>query len=316
MHTNILVPLDGSPRAEFALPVAARIARATSSSLLLVQVISLPVDYSGGWAPVPMMTQEMFEADNDAVSNYLKTLVASPLLADIQTMTEVMFGTPSKNILATAASHRTDLIVICSHGRTGFMRWALGSVAHTLAHESRVPTLILRESEPASLLSGSTTAQPLCALVPLDGSQLAEAALVPAVRLIAALAAPARGALHLAQVVKVAREDDGGETYEEAMQYARTYLAHVAERLQATAVDLKLPITWSVISEKDVASALVSEAEREDSGEGPAGYALIAISTHGRSGLERWVMGSVTEHVLDATKLPMLIVRPQGVGKP
>ena len=64
-------------------------------------------------------------------------------------------------------------------------------------------TLILRESKSASLLSSSDTARPLCTLVPLDGSSLSETALIPAARLVAALAAPAQGALRLAQVVKL-----------------------------------------------------------------------------------------------------------------
>jgi nucleotide-binding universal stress UspA family protein len=211
--------------------------------------------------------------------------------------------------------------VLCSHGRTGFTRWALGSVAYTLAHESVVPTLVLRESEPASLLSRSDAAQPLCALVPLDGSQLAETALAPAADLVTALAAPAQGVLHLAQVVKLfpatAEEGFVSEINEEALQHARTYLATARERLQATVKGLKLSITYSVELETDVASALVSLAEHgseEKETEGVNACDLIAISTHGRAGLERWVMGSVMERLLNTTKLPMLIVRPQKKG--
>jgi len=198
--------------------------------------------------------------------------------------------------------------------RTGFTRWVLGSVAHTLAHESTVHTLILRESEPASLLSRSDATRPLCALVPLDGSALSETALIPAAGLVAALAAPAQRALCLAQVVKLvqATADDEGFVRQinvEALQRAITYLAIAAERLQMTAKELRLAITWSVAQENDVVSALVGLAEH-----GEKECDLIVISTHGRGGLERLVMGSVAERLLTTTKLPMLIVRPPKQG--
>jgi nucleotide-binding universal stress UspA family protein len=247
------------------------------------------------------------------VTEYLNTLARSPLLEGIATRIEVCFGLAAQHIIATAESYESDLVVLCSHGRTGFTRWALGSVAHTLVHQSTVPVLVLRESESMAPLSGLDTARPLYALIPLDGSPLAEAALNPAAHLVAALASPAQGALHLAQVVKMfpttAEEGFITELNEEALQRAKAYLAQVEKRLQATAKSLKLSITSSVTLEADAASALVSLAEQ-----GIASVSrchLIAISTHGRGGLERWVMGSVTERILNATKLPMLIVRPQ-----
>ncbi len=317
MFKRILVPLDGSDRAEHALPFAARIARASGGSVHLLEVVSPLIDYGGGFAMVPQYTEQLIEAETTAATGYLQAVVASPKLAGIETTTEVTFGIPARHILASARSGETDLIVLCSHGRTGLTQWVLGSVAHTLAHESTVPTFILRESEPASLLAGPDATRPLCALVPLDGSELAEAALAPAASLIAALAAPARGALHLVQVVKLFSEtsEEGfvHQLNEEARERAMTYLAQVTERLQTTAQRLGISLTSSVALEKDVASALVKMAEHGIEGQetGDAGCDLIAISTHGRHGLERWVMGSVTDRLLNTTKLPMLIVRPQ-----
>lgn len=312
MFERILVPLDGSPRAEQALPVAARIARASGGSIHLLQVFSLVANYGGGMAPVSFVTEESVDMEMVQATDYLRT-IASSRLSGIKTTTEVVFGLPAQYILAAAETQGVDLIVMCSHGRTGFARWALGSVAHTLAHESTVPTLILRESEPASLLSSTESMRPLCALVPLDGSELSEAALIPAARLVTALAAPARGALHLAQVaMSVPAEEEGvvSEINEETLLRIRTYLAQVAERLQTTMKDSKLSITSSVELEKDVSSALVHLAEHGERGaRGIGSCDLIVISTHGRGGLERWVMGSVTDRILTNTKLPMLIVR-------
>jgi len=321
MFQHILVGLDGSTRAEQALPVAARIARATDGTVLLVQVVNQPIDYSGGWAP--LVAGEIIEVEMDGATDYLKAVAASQILAGIETRTEVSLGMPAQYLIAVTEAHESDLVVLCSHGRTGLTRWALGSVAHSLVHQSAVPVLVLRQEEALSLSANGERARPLRTLVPLDGSPLAEAALNPAAHLTAALAAPTQGALHLVQVVKPfpATTEEGvvSELNAEARQRARTYLATAAERLQATVKDFKLAVTSSVELGTDVASTLVSLAEHGSKGiphdesgiyGGIGPCDLIAISTHGRGGLARWVMGSVTDRVLNTTKLPMLTVRP------
>lgn len=314
MFKRILVPLDGSARAESALPVAARIARATGGSLLLAQVISPPPDYSGGLVMAPMLNEQTIEIEMSESTGYLKRIAAQ--LAGVETRVEVSFGTIARQLLITAETYGADLIVICSHGRTGFTRWALGSVARTLVHQSAVPVLVLRQGE--TPLPDVESTRPLRALVPLDGSQLAGAALNQAAQLVAALAAPGQGALHLTQVVKPYQTgtDEGfvSTLNEEMLQQVRMYLATTAQGLLATTSNPHLTITSSVELESDVASAIVQIAEqgtpeRENGGVGRSD--LIAISTHGRGGLERWVMGSVTERVLNATKLPVLVVRPK-----
>lgn len=319
MFKRILVPLDGSPRAERALPVAARVARAAGSSILLMQVVTPPIDYGGGLAQAPLLTEQMIESGLAEASSYLDQVAKSPELAKVTTTTAVMFGSPVPYILDAAAS--VDLIVLCSHGRTGFTRWVLGSVASRIILHSSVPVLVLRAGEPMPSVSNAEATRPLCALVTLDGSPLAETALAPAANLVAALAAPARGALHLIQVVKVfpksTEEGFVSELNEEALARAKAYLATVKERSQETFRDLKLSITWSVTLDSDVAAAIVGIAEHGEQVEGAEGFGgceFVAMSTHGRGGLERWMVGSVTERVLSATKLPLLVIRPGKVG--
>jgi len=77
--------------------------------------------------------------------------------------------------------------------------------------------------------------------------------------------------------------------------------------------DFKLPVTWSVAVDTDVAEAIIRVAENGEDAEGAGvfgGCDLIAMATHGYSGMQRWAMGSITERVLSATKLPLLIIRP------
>jgi nucleotide-binding universal stress UspA family protein len=241
-----------------------------------------------------------------------------PALLGIEIKTKVLFGLPVQQLLTGIATPGIDLIVLCSHGRTGFTRWVLGSVAHALVHQCSVPILVLRQDETPSSLIPLASAGSIHTLVPLDGSPLAEAALRPAAHVTAALAASGQGALHLSQVVKIfsttVDEESVSELNEGARQHARTYLAQAQERLSSKDKDLRLSLTYSVESASDVASALLRQAEHETSEGKNTSYDLIALSTHGREGLERWVMGSVTDRLLNTTKLPMLIVRPPKEG--
>ncbi len=319
MFARILVPLDSSVSAEEALPVAARIVRASRGSIHLLTVVGSPIDLAGEYDLDPLLSEQRIQTETTVATDYLRTIATLSVLDRIQITTEVAPGLPAQYILAAASLGKIDLTVLSSHGRTGFTRWVLGSVAHTLAHESTVPTLVLHENETASLIAHTDAARPLRALVPLDGSPLAEAALEPAAYLVASLAA--RGELHLTQVVKPLRTS-AKESFESSLNAklrarARTYLTQVAERWQAMAKELGVSISWSVALEADVASALLSQAVPGEQGQGTAGSLgcdLIAISTHGRHGRERWVMGSVTDRLLNTTRLPILIVRPSRKG--
>ncbi len=326
MFQRILVPLDGSSRAERALPVAAQLARASHGSVLLMEVVSPPIDYGGALAQTALLTEQAIETGIEEATSYLQSVAQSATLAGIETKTEVLFGLVAQGILEVAQSRRADLIVMCSHGRTGFKRWVLGSVAQTIVHHSPVPVLVLREGGAVLSVSGSAPVRPLCILVPLDGSPLAETALAPAANLVAALAAPAERALHLTHVIKeyslAAEEDVISKLNKEALEHAKVYLLALKERLQENFKDFKLSITWSIALDSAVADRIVCTAERGERivrTEGYSGCDLIAMSTHGRGGLERLMMGSVTEGVLNATKLPILIVPPQrcsaGTGK-
>lgn len=318
MFQHILVPLDGSSRAEQAIPVAARIARSTGGSLLLVQVVSPPLDYSGGLSPAPLVNERVVEAEMATATAYLQSLVTSPEFSGIKIRTEVLFGLPVQHLLAFSETPGIDLVVLCSHGRTGFARWVLGSVAHALVHQCTRPVLVLRQNEASVALARSDRVAPLRTLVPLDGSPLAEAALRPAASLTSALVAPGQRALHLSQVVKIfpatAEEGFVSELNEEALQRARAYLGQVQERVLSEEQDLHLSLTHSVELASDVASALMNLAEHGTNSEEIGPCDLIAISTHGRGGLERWVMGSITQRLLNTTHLPMLIVRPPKEG--
>lgn len=320
MFQRIVVPLDGSPRAEQAIPVAARIIRNTGGSIVLLRVVTSPIDYAWySMEPALRTMDQAIEFDIARATEYLATLVQSNDLVGIETKTEVLSGEPALTIFAVARENHADLIVMCSHGETGLKRWILGSVSQKVARQSALPVLVLREGTHFSPHEG----RPLRILVPLDGSPVAEAALAPAATLSTALSAPVPGALHLLHVLPnpLLEDEKRNEMIVAERMYAvseaKTYLKtveqqlHVGEREHVKS--LNVTITSSVVRDTDIASTLIRVAENdEEIGEEEdfQGCDMIAMATHGRSGLGRWVMGSVTERVLGATKLPLLIVRP------
>lgn len=197
MFQRILVPLDGTTHAEQALPVAARIARASGGSIVLLQVADAPAEYEGlSKFPSPI-TKENMAVELTRDSGYLATVAELEDLRGIEITTEALAGAVLPALISAVQSKGIDLVVICSHGDTGLKHWMLGSVVQELARHSPVPVLVLRADGVLSTVRHDS----LRALVALDGSPFAEAALEPAAHVIAALAAPVKGALHLTQVV-------------------------------------------------------------------------------------------------------------------
>src|SRR5579883_372202 len=151
MFKQMLVPLDGSERAERAVPVAARMARATGGSIVLTRVVSPTSELWPGIEPQPTLTQSIIDADLADASAYLEQIADSPSLTGIPTRTVALFGPPAFTILSVALSYNADLIVMCSHGYTGMSLWMLGSVAEKVARHAAVPVFILREGGPSPI---------------------------------------------------------------------------------------------------------------------------------------------------------------------
>jgi nucleotide-binding universal stress UspA family protein len=322
MFRNILVPLDGSPRAELALPVAARLAQASGGTVVLLQVFNPPEEYVSYVTLQPIITPLILATKLEEARHYLNNLTHSGDLASVHTETEVMQGEVAANILSLTDARHINLIVMSSHGYTGMTRWVMGSVAEKVARYAPVPVLIVRKGKPLLAATHAHDGGSLRALVPLDGSARSETAIAPAAHLIAALAAPGRGALYLTQVVIMPGIQTVSRSEQESILHeAKENLSATVEEIREGLVadygaDLQLSITWSVTIDDDIAAGIVRVAENGEDAEGAGvfgGCDVIAMATHGYSGLQRWALGSITERVLHATRLPLLIVRPPDV---
>lgn len=330
MFKRILVPLDRSTRAEHALPVAARLARAAGGTLILVEISNTHLEYGPYRDPGSGFAPLIIDRDDREVTEYLRTIAHSPLLADLATETVVASGQVATTILELAQTHAADLLVMVSHGRTGLARWILGSMTQQVARHAVIPVLALSDDGPSPADIALGAVRPLRVLVPLDGSPLAETALAPTLELVRSLVSPTGGEIHLLRVVDAAvmHNETTGKALdlsaEEITPFtahihfdeARAYLAQVVASLQNQMAGETSPmITSSVVANYDAAGAIIAKAERTQArsdrgGEGP--FDVIALATHGRSGLERWALGSVMERVLEKTHLPLCIVHAAG----
>lgn len=353
MFQRILVPLDGSARAEQAVPVAARIACASPGGhVVLVRVVPPlhPYDVAVVGAERGALLRPTGTMATDPerleIVGYLTRITGWPCLSGIPTTTEVRWGPPALAILAAAEAHASDLIVLCSHGRTGPSRWVLGSVAQQVVRHAPMSVLVLHEHGSRLTVVRGGSNKPLQVLAPLDGSPLAEEALCPAAELALALSGPRAVTMHLAMVVSPFDAVEAQVPAALALRGAQAYLRRVAQHLEADAPAIH--VVWHVYAGVDIAYTLLhgtEEAAGQDIATGAAHdaddragdvgnrrdnrdnrdsaslhYDLLAMATHGRTGITRWATGSITERVLQHARLPLLVVRsqhvqPQHVGK-
>jgi nucleotide-binding universal stress UspA family protein len=338
MFQHILVPLDGSARAERAIPVAARLARAVAGSVVLLRVVESPWEFSPSLAPpLPSASAQLFfEEERSEASSYLAHLAVSPQLAGIETVREIPVGSPAAASLEIAHVRQCDVIVLCRHGYTTATNWTVGGIAEKIARHASLPVLLLAEQEAPLAQADRDPGRALRVLVPLDGSLQAEAALDPAIALLRALAGSRPAELHLLHVAKLPAVEDeqhyrasmNAERQARARDDASAYLAALADRLHRGAraenqqepagpaqapAPLPLSITWSVAFASDVAELLIRTAANtgETDAEGDGQSALIAFSARGRGAGARWMLGSVAERLLRAEQVSVLIVHRQ-----
>ena len=172
--SRILVPLDGSPVSEQVLTPVTLLAHSTGASIILVQVVP-----TGGSIrriaahPFRRLSTQDNIAQHEETSGYLNALAEEIRSKGTDVTIDVAHGTPAEEIVAMGTRHRASLIAMCTHGRTGLRRLALGSVAEQVLRQSAMPLLLYRPTDDESQrwISWSTI------VVPLDGSPMSELAL-------------------------------------------------------------------------------------------------------------------------------------------
>ncbi len=297
---SLLVPLDGGPFAEQALPWAVAIARKARARLRLVMV-----HQPGFPPPLDEETRRLFlEADlaaRKAERHYLHATAARIETAEsIRTSTELLEGVPAAALGKYVGEIGADLVVMTTHGRGGIERVWLGSVADRLVRSLEVPLLLLRPRQAEKLTQVKRI------LVPLDGSRRSEAVL-PAALAMASLF-DARIAL-LRVVYPVTMMTDPAMSFPSGFdeeltalerEQAQDYLDGVAEQL----VEAGARASGAAVLGSAAFQTIDAAAHQQDTD-------MVALTTHGRSGLRRMVLGSIADKLVRGGELPILVTRPR-----
>lgn len=300
MINRILVPLDSSELSESVLPWVVTLAKGAGSEVILLQVVNEPASEIFGDEPVDWnLIQEIQESAEAVARDYIEAKTRQLESQGLTVFGHVDRGRPADLILDYAKEHDADLIAFSTHGRSGIQRMILGSVAGHILNRSEIPLLLVSPDENQSDVSAEISE----ILVPLDMSEHGEAVL-PLVQELAkamnlkltlVMALPNLSQIYFG-TEPVAYPINAIDIMEQSI---RDYLSEVAQRVQADGIE----VSWEML-QGDAGNAIVECATKMSNN-------LVAMSTHGRSGLGRMIMGSVTDKVIRQSGDPVLVVRPQ-----
>lgn len=176
MFRSLLVPLDGSVRAEQVLPIAACLARSTPATVILLQVVRPPSEFMEEVGEVVLPT--LLDENEGVAGAYLDTVAHRSIFEQIATTIRVVIGHPAQGILWATHALRADLVVLCSHGETAPLPWSVGNIAQHVIQHASVPVLLLHADRFLLMKSEQAIADSIRALIPLDDSESPEDALL------------------------------------------------------------------------------------------------------------------------------------------
>jgi nucleotide-binding universal stress UspA family protein len=286
MFERILVPLDGSENAEVVFPYCAELATKFASTVILVTVSEAAT------VDIDHLYRTYLKHARRKMRQNLEAFGGS------ETVTlecEVLFGDPAREILRIAEDKDAGLILLASHGTSAEGPWLLGHIAAKVLRATKRPVMLIRERAARAALDRKKLISKI--LVPLDGSQIGEAALCYAT----AMASKAEAEIALLEVFEQVRGvGASGARYsipedESVRKSLLSYLEHVAQPIRSGGLKVSTTVLFG-----SAASNIVEYAEKN-------GIDLVAVSTHGRSGLGRWVFGNVTDKILHTGNVAVLV---------
>lgn len=301
MLHSVMVPLDGSRFAEYALPVAIRLARAAGARLRLLMVhepmmalvpaadvpIGIGIDELGLRAEAETYLAE--------TAHELGPIGPGPVRFD------VVDGLPAPTIVEAIAKDPTDLIVMSTHGRGPLSRFWLGSVADHLVRHASVPILLLRPRDGADMPAPPLDVRRI--LVPLDLSGPSEAILGP----VLVMAQISQAHITLLHIIEPILGAGNPFPYPVALEPqlldarradAQQYLDGVADRLRAGG----FRVATNVVVAMGTPTTILERLEQGD-------FDLVAMSTQGAGSVRRLLLGSVADKVIRGATKPVLVFR-------
>jgi len=305
MFEKILLPLDLSEASEIVVPYAEELAGKLGSEIILYYVRAQGHEE----------LEHFFLNYLDSLAENIKQRVRKKSAKEIKVTTEVATGEPSQNICELVSKNKIDLIIMASVSAAGLkIGKMLGSVTDHVCHTVPIPVLLVRPQR-AQLTTKRNLFNKI--LIPLDGSELSKRALtvgqeaaaqlnIPIVLFeMATMVYPSRGTPYIngTDYIKV------NELDEQVIEYNYAKMNQAEERgvlaelisIEKKLRDKGLTVDYRITSGIDAAKEIIQISKE-------VGTDLIIMSTHGRSGLNRWLMGSVAEKVLRYGEVPLLLI--------
>jgi len=288
---KVLVPLDGSTLAERAIPYARAVVARNGGEVVLFTVATIT-------AAEMHPEQPLMPFIKSYLDNAVKGLVAEGIKASAASAQ----GAVAEQIIEFAERNEIDLIVQSTHGYSGVRRWALGSVAHKVLHGTCIPVLLVKSKAPEI-----SRVELKRILLPLDGSAFSEIPIPYVEKLTERSAAEVvlvRVSQHPFDIPYTGPVDERSwpehwhKMMKEMEQEALEYLTKTEAGFQNKDIKASLHAPSGRAAERIV------EVARDEN------IDLIVMSTHGRSGVSRWVHGSVASRIAEESLQPVLLVRP------
>ena len=293
MYKKILVPLDGSELAEVSLPYAEELASRLGSEITLIYMS--PSENN----PYYNVRKLYLDKIVSTTTGDCEKLSKKPEAGAIKIKSAMLFGNVAEEIVNYADKEDMGLIVIATHGRSGIKQWAMGSVASKIITATRRPIMLIRAKEADAAKKGTIDKL----LLPLDGSKESESILPYALE----IASKFKSEVIMFQAISLAFPTYAAEAY----AYV-TYSDQQTDAMKASAMDY-LEKIGSSFREKGIEVKsdvrFGSTADEVINYTDEIGADLVAMTTHGRSGIGRWLFGSTTARVMKGGNTNLLLVR-------
>lgn len=295
---TILVATDFSPTAGAAARWASSLARLHGAKVVVVHALAPPIPPAGSpdFVALPPDYELHFR---QAAEQRLLAVASEIQAAGPATTSELLIGPSAATVLEAATKHAADVIVVGTRGLTGFRHLLLGSTAERIVHAAKVPVLVVHPQDPNGARRLRTV------LVPTDFSEDAAYAVRAAQRILHAAEPGARllllHAYHLpVEFTALGTMPVTPTLFADAQEQARKHLEEMAKPLR----DAGLAV--DTVAREGYAPTVIEEVARTEAVD------LIAMGTHGRSGLQRLLLGSTAERVVQHAPCPVLVVHREG----
>jgi nucleotide-binding universal stress UspA family protein len=292
MLEKILIPLDGSNNAEMVIPFAEELASKTRVEINLVGVSQLMPENIGN------LYTNYLNKIKEEMQTHIKTMEPA---AEVTVSGDVLKGEPATEILRFAHENGTDLILMASSGGSVRGPWLVGNVAAKVLRAAHTPLFLVRT--PANITYWDQRRLIRRILVPLDGSTTGSSA-VPFIEVLAGICEAELVLFHVLQPTAMVSASHQPAVEHPVLIADESRKSDVVDYLEGICMRLnRMGLKTSTAVEVGLPAQRIIDYAKDNE------IDLVAMSSHGRTGVERWVFGSVTDKVLHAGDTAVLVVQ-------